>query len=565
AAVGILAAGALAVYAISGGRETPPEASVALRDRTQLTFTGAVSAPALSADGKQLAYFVKVCGEAGCTSAIDVQDVGSTASRRILEGATAGYALEWSPDRRNLIMAGTVRGRYGSHLVPVLGGASRHLTPGAATFFAGGDSLLIGSSGTDSFTVRVASLSGAVRDSIRIPGPGNALGALAVMPGTSRIIALVIQAPRGLWQIVERSGKVTDKLLNTCTCGAAASRDAIWMTRAGPTAAEAVVRVAIDPATGRFSSRQDTVYNGQFSGLSVTADGTQMAVDDGSYSFTVLALGVPELLRGKLPPGPPLMQASSQVSASISPDGGRLLLRRVVPNATGQQEQRLTVAPYPGGTEAPVNIAGQIVSALWTDSVTIAVGTYTTTGLRLAQVDVRTGSARNTMELPDSTLTFAYPLPAGWAWIPRTQDRIVVASGADRREIPKPAWFSALHQLGVSPDGTRLLVLGWNAATEDSIGVEVIPVAGGPSTPWYRSFAEGAFGDWLGDGSILVSVWSGEQSVSLFRVRGPSQVEPLGGIPHAVNRLTVSSDLKRATLAWRDYRGDAWLYRVVAP
>jgi len=64
---------------------------------------------------------------------------------------------------------------------------------------------------------------------------------------------------------------------------------------------------------------------------------------------------------------------------------------------------------------------------------------------------------------------------------------------------------------------------------------------------------------------LLVTLWSAEQTASLFRVRGPGKVEKLGQIPHAVNRLTVSADLQRATLMWREYHGDAWLYRVVKP
>ena len=133
-----------------------------------------------------------------------------------------------------------------------------------------------------------------------------------------------------------------------------ASRDAIWMTRAGPTAAEAVVRVALDPATGKLAAHQDTIYSGRFTGLSVTADGTQMAVDDGSYNFTVVALGVPDLLAGKLPQGEPLLQASTNVGAQVSPDGARLLLRRVMPTADGSSEPRISVRPFDGGTETPL-------------------------------------------------------------------------------------------------------------------------------------------------------------------------------------------------------------------
>ena len=66
------------------------------------------------------------------------------ATHRILDGATAAYGLEWSPDRRNLIFAGTFGGRWGIYLVSALGGPPRYLSSGAAMFWAGGDSLLVG-------------------------------------------------------------------------------------------------------------------------------------------------------------------------------------------------------------------------------------------------------------------------------------------------------------------------------------------------------------------------------------------------------------------------------------
>ena len=236
AAAVVALAGTGAVLAAKGAfREK--DTSAALRDRTQLTFSGKIAAPAVSQDGKQLAFFTKDCAGADCHYAIDLQDVGSTTTRRVLEGASSAYALEWSPDRRNLMMNGTISGRFGTYLVSALGGTPRYLTSGAATFYAGGDSLLIGSlvPTNGAFTVKVAGLDGTVRDSIRVPGPGTQIGALAWVPGTSRIVAMVIQPPHGLWQVLERNGKLTDKLLNSCTCGGVASRDALWMTRAGPT------------------------------------------------------------------------------------------------------------------------------------------------------------------------------------------------------------------------------------------------------------------------------------------------------------------------------------------
>ncbi len=562
--IAILSAGAAL---LASGRFSRKDTSAALRDRTQLTFTGTTSAPTVSADGKQLAYFTKECSGADCRFAIDVQDVGSTTTRRVLEGATAAYGLEWSPDRRNLLMNGTVGGRYGSFVVSALGGPPRLLTSGAATFYAGGDSLLLGPTGpSDStFVVRVAGLDGTVRDSVRVPGPGTQLASLVSLPGTSRFVAMVIQPPRGLWQVLDRSGKVTDKLLNSCTCGAAASHDALWMTRAGPTAAEAVVRVALDAATGKFATHQDTIYSGRFSNLSVTADGMQMTVDDGSYSFSVIAANVSDLLKGTLPAGAPLMQASNRVSAVVSPDGERLLMRRSVPTPNGGDEVRLSVAPFTGGAESPLNATGTVVSAQWVDSVTVAVSTLTADGARFARTDVRTGAVSQSLQLTDSTVGGATALSDGWAWLPRNRDRIIIELAGKRHEIPKPRWYAAINQIDASPDRTRLLMVGWSAATGDSLRIDVVPVAGGAPVEWTRTFAEDGAATWLADGSIAFTVWSSADAAALHQLTGAGQQVTLGGLTHVANGISLSKDLARATIMWREYRGDAWMYRVVKP
>ena len=56
-------------------------------------------------------------------------------------GRPAFDYIVWSPDRRNLLLGGTVGGRSGLYLVSALGGTPRLLPTGAAGFFAEGDSL----------------------------------------------------------------------------------------------------------------------------------------------------------------------------------------------------------------------------------------------------------------------------------------------------------------------------------------------------------------------------------------------------------------------------------------
>jgi eukaryotic-like serine/threonine-protein kinase len=553
-------------YLLATGKLKGKDTSATLRDRTQLTSTGAILTPALSQDGKQLAYFVKDCGAGLCTYAVAVQDVGGTTTRRVLEGALSPYGIEWSPDRRNLLVYTTLGKRFGTFLVSALGGPPRHLTAGAATFYANGDSLLIGpGSGGASFTVLVAGLDGGVRDSIGVPGPGEYLSTMSTIPGTSRFIALVIQSGHGLWQVLDRSGRVLDHLINSCTCGGMASRDAIWMTRAGPTVAEAVVRVAIDATSGKFASRQDTIYSGRFNGLSVTADGTQMAVDDGTYNSMIQALPLTDLLRGKFPSGAPLLQASSFISAAVSPDGSRILVQRVIATAANPSERHLALLPFAGGAESPLNVSGVVTGADWKDSVTVLVSTQVPGGLQASLIDVRTGQVGATLQLPDSSVRSLTALPGGWAWIPTQGDRIVVDQGGTRHEIARPPWFGVLNHVEASPDGSQLLFDGWGGATSDSLRASVVPAAGGTPTTWGTSFADSGYPHWLADGSIVFVVWSGQDEVALTRLAGPGRSESLGTVPHPARRLDVSGDLKHATIRWLDYKGDAWLYRVVKP
>jgi hypothetical protein len=549
------------------GKGGPSNAPMALRDRTQLTFTGNVIAPVMSEDGKQLAYIEKTCPTEKCTYAVMVQDVGSTSPRKIFDGATNGDYLLWSPDRRNLLLEGTIDSRYGMYLVPILGGAPRFIGAGVASFYAGGDSLLVGPvgpSGADSaFTVKVTGLSGDVGGTIKVPGSGELLAGLLPIPGSSRFVSLTLRPPRGFWQIIDRQGKATDHLVNACTCGGVASSDAVFMARAGATLAEAVVRVGIDPVSGRFATKQDTIYSGRFSGLSVTTDGSRFAVDDGSEDYNVFAMPLSDALASKFRQSGPTMTASTTLTAAVSPDGNRLLKRQRLPDTNGSSETRLTVMPFGGGQETPIELDGRLTGSSWADSISISMAVQNSKGLKLKVVDVRNGVSRNELQLEDSVVRAAVALPNGWAWIPSSSDRIIIEQNGKRREIRQPAWFVGVYNLAVSPDGAELAYQGWGKNANDSAAFETIPLAGGSPTRVFTVLADHVNMSWLADGSLLAYVWDTPESLSLYKVRGAAQVEKLGKVPHLVTTFNVSSDLKRAVLGWRETKNDAFAYRVV--
>ena len=237
ALVALVSAGAwLSTRGRAAPAAPPPPASYALRDRSQLTFTGTVFVSAVSGDGKQLAYITHNCGADGCSYAVELQDVGGTATHRVLDGATAGYGLEWSPDRRNLIFVGTINRRWGFYLLSALGGPPQYSSPSAAMFWAGGDSLLIGPRSASSDSVlpgaRYRDRRHGARQRPRAR-PRARLTGLSVSPGGRWIVALVIQGSRGLWQVLDRNGTVADRVVNSCTCPGRITHDALWLSRAG--------------------------------------------------------------------------------------------------------------------------------------------------------------------------------------------------------------------------------------------------------------------------------------------------------------------------------------------
>jgi len=564
--IALIAVAAGGVYAYRGRSSSSANAGIAaLGPRTQLTSSGAVLVPAISPDGKQLAYISKHCDTGSCKYSVIEQDVGGTTTRVVLEGATAGYGLEWSPDRRNLIFNGTLDNKVGSYVLSALGGAPHYLTAGTATFYAGGDSLLIGPAyHADSvYWIGVASLDGIVHDSIKLRGQGEGVGALSSMPGTGWILTLVLQSPHGLWQVIDRSGKVADRVINACTCGGIAARDAVWLSRAGDGVGESIVRIALDPLTGKLAARQDTMVTALFTNFSITADGAGMVMDEGTYDFSIWNLDMASVLKGSYPAERRVANASSPINAVVSPNGSRLLVRRQTPIGNGRLEARFSIMPFGGGAEVPLGIAGKPVFASWADSVSVAVGRQTASGLRLSVVDVRTNAVRNEMDLPDSVVSSADALPDGWTWVPASGGKIMVRRAGKTREFSKPAWYAFVYAAVADPSGHRLFYLGSDRATTDSLGVGVLSLDDGSTTQWTSMFAEAGRITPLVDGGVMLAAARTQGSFSFFKLTGPGQMQSLGDSPRPMRTISISQDAKVASVLQRDYRADAWISKVV--
>ena len=287
-------------------------------------------------------------------------------------------------------------------------------------------------------------------------------------------------------------------------------------------------------------------------------------VDDGSSDFALWALGFPDALAGKFTDADRRARSSSRILSALSPDGGRILIARDVASSTGQAGRRYTIQPFAGGAEAPLNVPAGTRYSKWIDSVTVEFGNQVEGGIRVNLMDVRTGAISRTVDLPDSLVRDVVPLADGWAWVPASSDRIVVRRGDKTTEIAKPAWFNSVYMLDVDVTGQRLLMVGWGAS-QDTLGVAVVPVDGGTPVMWARAFAERGPARFLADGSILFQPWDTPESIVFYKVTAPEKMQRLGKVPRSVAGVNVSDDLKRAMVLEADYHGDAFMSRVVRP
>ena len=303
---------------------------------------------------------------------------------------------------------------------------------------------------------------------------------------------------------------------------------------------------------------------GLFTAFSLTSDGGTMVIDQGSYDHGVFALPFDSMLAGRFSDDRRIARASNQVIGSLSPDGARVLLRRAVPSTRGAVDYRFSVMPYDGGDESPIGSAAAAVRAAWSDSVHVAIASRSATGsLELREVDVRAGTERNRLAIPDSGIRDFAALPTGWAWIPQTSDRFIVVEDGQRREFPKPASLSGTAHLVADAPHRRLMYTGWSGPGADSVGFGAVSLVDGTHTSWMtRPGGVGRIA--LVDGrDVLLLLSQGRDAWSVYGADAPGRVRPLGTVPRPVSALTISRDRRRVVANVRDYRADAWMSKVI--
>ena len=344
------------------------------------------------------------------------------------------------------------------------------------------------------------------------------------MPGTNWILTLVVQPPHGLWQIVDRSGKVADHVVNACTCGGIAATDAVWLARAGDGLEESVVRIAIDRANGHFATRQDTMTHGVFTAFSLTGDGAKMVMDDGTFDHSVWALPLADAMKGTLPRRPPDRACVDRRRAQRSPPTARRCSCVARVPTAAVTASRYSIMPFEGGAETPLPAPGNVKRAQ-------LVG-------RAARRDVDARAARRfvsprwTCGRARSATCSSFPT----RWSPtsprcrtagRGSRRAAIASSSPRQDAGtstrRRPGSPVSRQLTADPATRRVFYVGFGRATGDSAGVAALTLDDGKSTLWATHFAEDARVFASSAHAVVFAVATTQDSWSLFGARRPGR------------------------------------------
>jgi tRNA A-37 threonylcarbamoyl transferase component Bud32 len=576
-AAGVIAGvvvGSAVVLAVRAARP-PARSTFLVRERSQLTFTGNVSAPAISPDGKQLAYAVKQCAApAPCTYGIEIQDLSGGARRRIVDGATGLGYLAWSPDRRFLTFGGTMAQGFGSYIVSSLGGEPRFLGWVWAEFYAGGDSLLLTpfQPHADSVVwVKVTALEADPHDSIRIDRPGDQLG--RTVSAGRWLIEVIFTRGHREWRLVDRAGRQRDVFRPAPILWKSfyrSTHDALWVwLEPEGSVQQAVVRLAIDTLRGRFVGPPDTILVTSQWAFDVTADGRALAYAQGTYAYDLWGMELPDALRGETSAGHRIMHSTSSLEGELSPEGDRVLLehREAGP---GVERQVLSVAPFDGGQPVSHVPRGPLVTFGWMpDGASFRYAQRTDSGVDLVVVDAGTGQRARASAITDSTVWDFAPLAGdGWAWISPTGRELRLQQSRDRpaHVIPVTNREALLLAMSVSRDGDRLAII--EVPKIDTSYIQVIPLAGDPPMQW-AALPDREIRDlwarrvwWLDDGSLMVAFVSNAGIPTLYRITRPGRIEEIGTIPGPVDRISISRNGRRVLTRTSDFQGDVWVARV---
>jgi tRNA A-37 threonylcarbamoyl transferase component Bud32 len=354
------------------------------------TFSGGAHNPALSPDGKQLAYGLSSCAGTEvkrvvafgtCRISIVVEDLSLGEHRTLADPFELIFGLNWSPDQQFLTMKGVRGDVYGQYLLSLFGGRETYLGTFRNGRFLGNSDTIIAS--FDSPVVEpypegephwfyLLSRDGRRVDSIPYRVPAAEMEPLP-SPDGRQIVAYpdAYLGHIGTIYLMDREGRVTDSL--AFPTGFQVSNGISWepsgrglllftVAERGPPERWSLLRFSVS-SDGKVRPVPDTVISrlllpGTARGtvtyaLSPPSRGGDHAILLNAPTTSVLTVERPSLTTLPVVRATLIPETTAELGARISPDGARVaVLRPVV--VDGKPATQVEVWPYDGGVGTPL-------------------------------------------------------------------------------------------------------------------------------------------------------------------------------------------------------------------
>jgi hypothetical protein len=577
-ALGVGAAALLSLAAVTWfATRRPADSASRLAEptRTQFTFSGDVYGAVISPDGQRLAIIREFCDSAGiCNRSLTVQDVRGAGAKTLLEGWPGLYYTEWSSDGRWLLAMGTdPTARFGTFIIPSLGGPRRFVGP-AAAFLDSPDTLLVvtepdRSSGTTAWRV-VTTMDGVVRDSIAVALDGFSIPGVAVAPGGRLIAAPALKAGETAEMLLlDRTGAIRDRWAPRGVVvldGRWEAADAVLMAveERTPDRVKYLVRLRVDPERMRTVGepvRLARLDNGLEGPLSLSADGRVLATQVTTATDRVLTLTMDPRTR-LLRVGREVASFTGEAGAQVAPSGASIAIN--VPTPGAPDRTSILLQPFGGGPdEVLVPPTDSITNWEWApDRDVLFYGTPAGGAIAVNEVDATARKARAVGTIParPGSLQDFEPLQGGgFAWL-RDNDPVVhyqLPGQPERRlELPGLRVFFTTS----APGGFGLALVAWNQPTGDTLKILVADLAAGTYRELWAGVVENAAVAWMPDGTLYATPTERQGTRAGWTIYTDGRPPVRHGLlPFARATFRITADGTKASALVTDSRTDAWL------
>jgi serine/threonine protein kinase len=527
----------------------------------QITFVGHAYSPAISPDGRSVAYVTK---QPGNEQKLMVQDLAGGPSLELLHRQSMS-APSWSPDGSEIMISVPGINLDGSELVVVsrLGGVPRRVGFGLFPCWLPGGTQVVESYENSDAGIWLRDQLNGKRS--RIPAPGyQGLFSIACSAKTGRLLLTTVNLDKFQIWSMKVDGTEQRKLVegeNGVTFSSprwSPAEDAIYYLREEG-GSSALVRL---PVSGK-SAMPSVLVSGLETGDSFTlsGDGSQLAYTR-SQSYSNLWM-VEQPTPGSTPSTRPLTSATlSYNDPAISPDG-----HSVAFTMGSNTQSNVYKMAIDGGQ--PVQLTSADTAETWSPA-------WSPDGKRIAYTSDQGGTAKVWVVSAEGgngrplEKTDARDSSDQLAWSPSPDivystkgvhnlRRVNVETQEETPMLPKDSEGWLTTKPVFSPDGKKLAIQ-WNRSPPGTWLIDLMTM----STQFLRPGAGIPFG-WSSDGKYLYSFTWKEREIFQIKLDDSKKPRSVITMPGTIRGATVSPDGRKMIVSVGEEKSDVWLLKNFDP